>query len=77
MATVNFSVPDAVKKRFNKVFAHHNKSHLIAELMIQAVEEHERQQQRAYAIDALMKLRSKQKPVTDKKVRSARKKDRP
>jgi metal-responsive CopG/Arc/MetJ family transcriptional regulator len=77
MATVNFSVPEEVKNRFNKVFAHKNKSHLIAELMVQAIEEHERQQQRAHAIDALIKLRSKQKPISDKAVRTARRQGRP
>ncbi len=76
MATVNFSVPEEVKKRFNQVFAHTNKSHLIAELMVQAIEEHERQQQRAHAIDALIKLRSKQKPISDKAFRTARRQGR-
>ena len=72
MATVNFSVPEAIKKRFNKVFANENKSHLIAELMQQAIEEHERQHQRAQAIDTLLKLRAKQKPVSAKTVKAAR-----
>lgn len=72
MAIVNFSVPDDIKKRFNKTFAHQNKSHLIAELMRQAIEEHERRQQRSQAIDALLKLRAKQKPVSNKKIRMAR-----
>ncbi len=73
MATVNFSVPDEVKKRFNHVFAKQNKSHLIAELMTQAIEAHERQQRRIQAIDALLALREKQKPSNDAKVRKARK----
>ncbi len=76
MATVNFSVPEAVKKRFNKVFAHQNKSQVIAELMVQAIEEHERQQQRAHAIDALLKLRSKQKAISTKTVRIIRNQER-
>lgn len=73
MATVNFSVPENIKKQFNKTFSHENKSHIIAGLMQQAVDEHDRQQQRAEAIDALLKLRSKQKPISDKLIQTARK----
>jgi len=76
MAIVNFSVPEAIKNRFNKVFSHQNKSHLIAQLMEQAIEEHERKEKRAHAIDALIKLRSKQKPVSDKKIQTIRRKNR-
>jgi metal-responsive CopG/Arc/MetJ family transcriptional regulator len=76
MATVNFSVPDEIKKRFNEVFASENKSHLIAELMKKAIEEHERKLKRAQAIDALLRLRAKQKPVSDKKIRRIRHQDR-
>ncbi|MBV8803317.1 MAG: hypothetical protein JO131_10230 [Gammaproteobacteria bacterium] len=77
MATVNFSIPETIKNKFNKVFAHQNKSHLIAQLMEQAIEEHERKQKRAHAIDALIKLRSKQKSVSDKKIQTARRQGRP
>lgn len=77
MSTVNFSVPEDIKKRFNKVFAHHNKSHLIAELMKQAVEDYERQQRRVHAIDALLGLRNKQKPVTEAAIKKARQTGRP
>jgi len=77
MATVNFSVPEEVKRHFNKVFAHQNKSQIITELMKQAIEEHERRQQRAKAIEALLDLRAKQKPVDEKKLRKARHEGRP
>lgn len=77
MATVNYSVPDEIKERFNKVFANQNKSHIIAELMKQAVEEQEHHEQRQKAINALLKLRTKQKPVSDKAVRAARQHGRP
>lgn len=76
MSTVNFSVPEKIKKRFNEVFAHENKSHLIAEMMEKAIEEYEHRQQRSRAIDALLKLRSEQKPITTKKIQAARKRDR-
>jgi len=72
MATVNYSVPDEVKKRFNKIFSKQNKSQLIAGLMLQAIEEYERRQRRAQAIDALIKLRAKQKTVSAKALRAAR-----
>lgn len=72
MATVNYSVPDEIKKKFNEVFAHENKSHLIAELMKQAIMEREHQLQRSLAIDALLKLRAKQKPINKKKFTKAR-----
>ena len=39
MATVSFSIPEAVKKRFARAFAGKNKSRVIADLMSQAVEE--------------------------------------
>lgn len=77
MATVNFSVPDDIKTRFNEVFAHENKSHLIAELMKKAIEEHESKQRRAQAIDELLKIRSKLKPVSNKTIKAARNSGRP
>ncbi len=76
MATVNFSVPEDVKNRFNQVFQHENKSHLITELMKKAIEDHERKQRRIQAIDALLKIRSKQKPVSPQLVNKARQKGR-
>lgn len=71
MATVNYSIPEEIKKRFNQVFADENKSHVIAELMKKAIEDREKQQQRAQAIDALLKLRTKQKHVNTKTIKAA------
>ena len=51
MATVNFSVPDEVKKTFNQAFAGTNKSAVVAQLMRQAVEERRRQERRRRAIE--------------------------
>lgn len=76
MATVNFSIPDEIKNRFNEVFQHENKSHLIAELMKKAIEEYERKQRRADAVKALLKLRAKQKPINHKSISKIRQKDR-
>jgi hypothetical protein len=77
MATVNFSVPDEVKIRFNKVFQHNNKSHIITELMKQAIEEEERKQRRAVAIEALLNIRNKHKKISSKAIKAAREKGRP
>jgi hypothetical protein len=49
MATVNFSVPDDVKARFNRAFAGQNKSQIIADLMMRAVEEQALKKRRARA----------------------------
>jgi hypothetical protein len=77
MATVNFSVPDDVKIRFNKVFQHENKSHIITELMKQAIEEEERKQRRVAAIETLLSIRNKNKKVSSKTIKAAREKGRP
>src|SRR5207253_599578 len=39
MATVNFSVPEEVKRLFNRTFARENKSRVVAGLLLQAVAE--------------------------------------
>lgn len=72
MSTVNFSVPDDVKKAFNKAFAGENKSAVLARLMRQAVEERERQKRRAAAITAVLKLRARAKPASEGAIRKAR-----
>jgi hypothetical protein len=46
MATVNFSVPENVKRKFDKAFAGKNKSRVIADLMAQAIEEQHVQKRR-------------------------------
>ena len=72
MATVNFSVPEDVKKKFDKAFAGKNKSRVIAELMTQAVEEQLLQKRRSEAIDALLSRRRTKRPVTASDIRRAR-----
>jgi predicted transcriptional regulator len=41
MGTMNFSIPDDVKDRFNALFEGQNKSAVVARLMVRAVEEEE------------------------------------
>lgn len=72
MATVNFSVPEHVKRAFNEAFGDCNKSAIIAELMMQAVEERERVRRRARAIDRLLARRSSRPAVTWEGVRATR-----
>ena len=77
MATVNFSVPDEVKDKFNRAFARENKSNIIARLMMQAVQERRVQKERGRAIDAILRRRRTQKPVSNSQIRAARVAGRP
>ena len=77
MATVNFSVPEEVKKAFNDAFADQNRSAVLTRLMRQAVAELRRAQRRATAVDAMLRLRRRQRPVTDRELRRARRVGRP
>ena len=77
MATVNFSVPDDVKRQFNKAFARKNKSRVIADLMARAVEEQQVQDRRKKAIEALLARRRAKRPIVAGEVRRAREAGRP
>ena len=77
VATVNFSVPEDVKQAFNATFADENKSAVLTKLMRQAIEERQRVRRRAAAIDALLKLRKRQQPLSKRAVRKAREAGRP
>jgi hypothetical protein len=77
MATVNFSVPSEVKEAFDKTFAGENKSAVLAGLMRQAVEERKLRRRRDRAIEQLVGLRKRIRPVTERAVRAARSKGRP
>jgi hypothetical protein len=77
MATVNFSVPSDVKEAFDRTFAGQNKSAVLTDLMRQAVEERRRRRRRARAIDRLLELRKRTRPVTARAVRAARRQRRP
>ena len=77
MSWVNFSVPDEVKQKFNKAFAGKNKSQIVADLMMRAVEERQVQKRRVKAIDGLLKLRNKKPGFSDAEIRAAREYGRP
>ena len=77
MATVNFSVPEEVRRAFDEAFQGENKSAVLTRLMKQAVEERERQRRRALAVDRILELRRRSNPVSDAEIRKARHKGRP
>ncbi len=77
MATMNFSVPEEVKKQFDKMFAGKNKSAVLTQLMQQAIEGRKREDQRKRAIDHLLAMRQQTPRVTTKAIRQARIQGRP
>jgi len=77
VATVNFSVPQDIKDAFDKTFARQNKSAVLADLMRQAVEERRRRKRVARAIDKILTLRTRMRPVGDRTLRAARRQGRP
>jgi hypothetical protein len=77
VAIVNFSVPEDVKRTFNRAFAGANKSAVVAQLMREAVEERRRQERRRRAIERLLRLRRTIRPVAETAIRAARAKGRP
>lgn len=77
MATVNFSVPDEVKRKFDKAFTGKNKSRVIADLMERAVQEQEATKRRSKAIESLLARRLTKRPVSTKQIQRAREAGRP
>ncbi|MBX9585969.1 MAG: hypothetical protein K2X50_01805 [Gammaproteobacteria bacterium] len=71
-ATVNYSVPENIKREFNKTFAHDNKSQIIASLMSRAIEEHKLQLQRKKAIHKLLTIRQELPMQSAKKLLTIR-----
>ena len=77
MATVNFSVPDQVKKAFNKAYARENKSAVIADLMRDAVARKNRIKARRGALRRIAARRNAREAVSERTLRSARENGRP
>lgn len=59
MATMNFSIPDDVKERFNEVFADANKSAVVTRLLQDAIEQAECKRRSDEAIRRILKRRPK------------------
>lgn len=77
MSTVNFSVPEEVKQVFNETFAGQNKSAIIADLMLEAVERARSRERSLLAFKRILKRRPKAPAVTESQVRAAREAGRP
>ena len=77
MGTVNFSVPDDVKKAFNETFKNRNKSAIIADLMREAVaREHDNGESRR-AIRRILRRRRTAPVVSDEEIHRLRIEGRP
>lgn len=77
MSTVNFSVPDEVKQVFNETFEGQNKSAIIANLMLEAVERERSRERSVAAYKRILKRRPKAPVVTEAQIRAARSAGRP
>jgi hypothetical protein len=72
MGTVNFSVPDAVKQVFNETFEGANKSAVIAELMLEAVQRARSRQRSQEAYRRILANRKRAPTATQAQIRAAR-----
>lgn len=77
MATMNFSVPDDVKERFNRTFAGANKSAIVTALMEEAVERAERKTKRNEAIGRILSRLDERPVVSQTEIDDAREDGRP
>ncbi|MDZ7789434.1 MAG: hypothetical protein U5L08_02895 [Xanthomonadales bacterium] len=77
MSTVNYSVPDEVKKAFNKTFEGKNKSAIISKLMLEAIEREARRLRHRDAVDRILQRRDHGPVVSDEEIRNAREQGRP
>lgn len=73
MATMNFSIPEDVKKRFNELFSDRKKSEIITNLMRRAIEDEEVRQRRGgkSLVERMKEIRAMGRPVTDEEIRAA------
>ena len=72
MATVNFSIPDDVKKAFDRAFKNQNKSAVIADLMRRAVADAQLRKRRAMLFRVLTDGWGRRPATTDEEIRNAR-----
>lgn len=72
VATVNFSVPDEVKRAFDRAFRDQNKSAVIADLMRRAVADVDRRKQRMELFRLLTERRAQRRAASSHDVRAAR-----
>jgi hypothetical protein len=72
MGTMNFSIPDDVKDRFNNAFEGENKSAIITRLMIEAIEEKERARRSRNFVERLRAIRELGEPIASEDIARAR-----
>jgi hypothetical protein len=72
MSTVNFSVPEEVKQAFNEAFQGQNKSAIIADLMLEAVERAQARQRSQTAYQRILERRKHAPSVGEDAFRAAR-----
>jgi len=68
MATMNFSIPDDIKERFNQAFADVNKSAIVAKLMEEAIEQAERKRRSLAAVRRVLKRRQTAPTVSSEEI---------
>ena len=72
MATMNFSIPDDVKERFNQTFVNINKSAIVAQLLEEAIERAERKQRSDLAVQRILAIRKSNRPASTRAILRAR-----
>lgn len=77
MSTVDFSVPDDVKRAFDDTFAGRNKSAIVAQLMREAVEREQRERASRAAVERIIERRAAAPRRTDTQLRKSRLQGRP
>ena len=77
VSTVNYSVPEEIKKTFNAVFKGQNKSAIIAGLMQEAVLREQRRSKNQETYRRILERRQTTPRITEEQFRLAREKDRP
>jgi hypothetical protein len=77
MATMNFSVPDDVKERFNRIFAGANKSAIVTALLREAVERAERRARSDEAIGRILSRMDERPVVSQAEIDGASEDGRP
>jgi hypothetical protein len=72
MGTMNFSIPDDVKDKFNELFKDENKSAVVTRALIRAIEEEERRRRSVSFVERMRQIRAKSRGATAEEIRNAR-----
>ena len=68
MATMNFSIPDDVKERFNLAFVDANKSAIVTQLLEEAIERAEHKRRSDLAVKTILTIRKSNASMSTKKI---------